>query len=737
MWIECPLSSSGETIWLEGFQAPNGKNMTPPKNLPVESPKSTPSAPNVKTGRDPSTSGVGLLDEVVSKSAVMTEAPSQEEEPSLQEKVKTLIIGKPHDLRDRKVFQHIALAAFFAWVGLGADGLSSSCYGPSEAFINLKEHTYLAVFLAAATIVTVLVISACYSHIIEVFPSGGGGYLVASKLLGERVGLVAGSALFVDYVFTITVSIAAAGEALFGLFPAHGAAWKLPAEVAAIVLLTLLNLRGVKESVKVLLPIFLLFLLTHIVLVFGAVGLHVGDLGGVVSTVSSGLQADLANPAIGMLGLLTIFLYAYSLGAGTYTGIEAVSNSMAVMQEPRVATGQRTMLYMAISLALMAGGLLLAYLLLRIEPAHGKTMNQLLTERFVADVGLGTGAAGKAFILATILSEGALLVVAAQAGFIGGPRLMANMALDSWMPHPFQNFSERLATHNGVMVMGLCAIGALLATGGNVHALVIMYSINVFLTFSLSMLGMCKYWVKIRHRHPLRARRLTLFVCGALLCVSILCVTVFEKFFSGGWKTLAVTGGVIVLGLLIRRYYRGVSARLKKLNEIMTHVPPQGNASPPAPDPNDPTAVVLVGGYNGLGMHTLLNAYRFTPGYFKNVLFISVGVVDSGSFKGAETLDELREHTEKSLGKYVDVVRGWGVPSKSYMAIGTDAVEELEKLCVHILKEYPRTVFFAGQLVFQKDTWYQRILHNQTAFALLRRLQWDRVPMVILPTRVQ
>jgi hypothetical protein len=270
-----------------------------------------------------------------------------------------------------------------------------------------------------------------------------------------------------------------------------------------------------------------------------------------------------------------------------------------------------------------------------------------------------------------------------------------------------------------------------------VTELVIMYSINVFLTFSLSMVGMCKYWTKVRHRHPLRTRRLTLFVCGAVLCISILGVTIYEKFYSGGWKTLAVTGVVVALGLLIRRYYRTVTARLTKLNEIMTQVPSRGTSTPAPPDPGAPTAVVLVGGFNGLGMHTLLNAYRFAPGYFKNMLFISVGVVDSGSFKGAETLDELRQHTEESLGKYVDVVRGWGVPSKSYMAIGTDAVEELEKLCVHVLKEFPRTVFFAGQLVFQKDTWYQRLLHNQTAFALLRRLQWDRVPMVILPTRVQ
>src|SRR5437773_8499540 len=133
------------------------------------------------------------------------------------EKLRDLVIGAPLDPLSQKTRQHISLAAFLAWVGLGADGLSSSCYGPSEAFGHLHEHYHLAIFLALATMFTVWVISACYSHIIEVFPSGGGGYLVASKMLGSRFGVVSGSALVVDYILTVTVSIAAAGDALLGL----------------------------------------------------------------------------------------------------------------------------------------------------------------------------------------------------------------------------------------------------------------------------------------------------------------------------------------------------------------------------------------------------------------------------------------------------------------------------------------------------------------------------------------
>ena len=137
----------------------------------------------------------------------------------------------------------------------------------------MTDIDYLAIFLALAIAATVFIISACYSHIIEEFPSGGGGYLVASKLLGRRVGVVSGCALLVDYVLTITVSIAAAGDALFGLMGTEwfDSEWKLYAEFAAIVVLIVLNLRGVKESVQILMPIFLLFLLTHFILIVGSV----------------------------------------------------------------------------------------------------------------------------------------------------------------------------------------------------------------------------------------------------------------------------------------------------------------------------------------------------------------------------------------------------------------------------------------------------------------------------------
>jgi len=662
-----------------------------------------------------------------------------EEQPTLPERLKTLLIGKPRDLADKSLFRHVSLVAFLAWVGLGADGLSSSCYGPPEAFKNLGEHSYLAVFLAVAIAGTVFIIAGCYSHIIEEFPSGGGGYLVASKLLGQRTGVVSGCALLVDYVLTIAVSIASAGDALFSLLPQEWWGLRIYAEAALILTLIVLNLRGVKESVQILVPIFLLFLVTHFVLIVGSISLHLPSVGERATDIYREVGAGIRNPQLGLGGMLLLLLHAYSLGAGTYTGLEAVSNSMPVIREPRVANAKRTMRYMAVSLAFTAGGLIIAYLLLRIEAPKGedKTMNFLLTDRFVADTGMQGWWLGPLFLFLTLISEGALLIVGAQAGFIDGPRVLGYMAHDSWMPHWFANLSDRLATHNGILLMGAAALGALVATGGDVGTLVIMYSINVFVTFSLSMVGMSLHWVKLRRENPLWRKRLALFLVGAVLCASILAVTVVVKFREGGWVTIGVTGVCIGLSFLVHRYYMRVGAKLKVLDETLGRMVTSGEPNMAPPDPGKPTAVILVGGYSGLGIHTMLNVVRFAPDYFKNFVFVSAGVVDSGNFKGSGAVEELAKHTQTSVDRYVDLARRLGVPAAGFCSVGTDAVDELEELCTKVVKQFPKSTVFAGQLVFQKDSWLQRLLHNQTALALQRRLQWTGIPMVILPTRVR
>src|SRR5947207_33147 len=221
--------------------------------------------------------------------------------PTGWQKFKRILLSGPKDMQDPHLFHTLSLAAFLAWVGLGADGLSSSSYGPEEAFKNLGEHQYLAIFLALATGFTVLIISAAYTKIIEHFPFGGGGYIVTARLIGPRAGVVSGAALLIDYVLTCTTSVAAGGEAIFSNFPQEWHHWKLPVELVAIAVLTVLNLRGVKESIRVLMPIFVTFLVTHALLIAVGVGFHLGRAGEVARSVSSGLSRDLST--MGFVGL--------------------------------------------------------------------------------------------------------------------------------------------------------------------------------------------------------------------------------------------------------------------------------------------------------------------------------------------------------------------------------------------------------------------------------------------------
>ena len=655
-------------------------------------------------------------------------------------RMKRVLLGRKRELHPQ-VFHKVSLIALLAWVGLGADGLSSSAYGPEEAFRTLGAHTYLAMALAVATAFTVLVISYAYSRIIEQFPLGGGGYVVASRLLGQRAGVVSGCALVVDYVLTISISIAAAGDAIFSLLPpawsggvALGVPDKLVVEFAAIAFLILLNLRGVKESVIALAPLFLTFLVSHAILIGGVILGRAGDIPAVFQEVRDGFGQGLHAPplGLGLAGMLALFVRAYALGGGTYTGIEAVSNGLSIMREPKVQTGKRTMALMAVSLAVTAGGLILAYLLVHATPAPGRTMNAVLASRFAG----GWGGIGAAFVLITLLSEALLLIVAGQAGFIDGPRVMANMAVDSYLPHRFSQLSDRLTMSYGVLLIGGASLLALVYTGGDVTHLVVLYSINVFLTFSLSELAMCRFWVRERKKHATWRKHISVHLVGLTLCLFILTVTVYEKFGEGGWVTLALTGGLIAGCFLIRRHYRLVHDNLRRLDGILGALPAGSASGPRALDPAAPTAVLLVGGYAGLGIHSLLSVERLFPGYFKNFVFVSVGVIDSASFVNVEAVEEVRDRTAADLRRYVGLATGLGLAADSRMAVGTEAVATAANLCGQIAREFPRCLFFAGKLIFQRERWYQRVLHNETAYQLQRRLQFAGLNAMVLPVRI-
>ncbi len=652
--------------------------------------------------------------------------------------LRNLFLGRARSLSDHSIFHKVSLVALFAWVGLGADGLSSSSYGPEETFKALGANHHLAIFVALASVVTIIAICASYSQIISLFPAGGGGYLVASKLLSPAAGVVSGSALLIDYVLTITISVASGADALFSLLPTQYLEWKLAFAVAGIVGLTLLNLRGVRESVMLFVPVFFVFVGTHAFVIIYALVSHASGIGGIATATAH--EVHTVSSQLGVFGLLALLLKAYSMGAGTYTGIEAVSNGLPILREPRVQTGRRTMVYMGASLAITVAGLLLAYLLYRVEPAEGKTLNAVLFEKLTA---AWAPSAGSGFVWVTLASEAALLLIAAQAGFLDGPRVLANMALDRWFPTRFAHLSDRFVTQNGILLMGAAALAMLVLTRGSVALLVVLYSINVFITFSLSQLGMVIHWWRQRRTEAQWKRKLAINGFGLALTTFILISLTAVKFFEGGWVTLLVTGVLVAAAFAIKRHYQNVAVQLRRLDSLV-EVPASNLrlatiSAPRAADGIDPharTAILLVNGYNGLGLHTVLSLPRLFGDTFKNLVFISVGSVDAGNFKGAAELEALRTHTANEAERYAAWAREHGYGSATFTGLGHDVTDEVMRLANEARAAFPNSVFFAGQLLFAKETRLTRLLHNHTATTLQHHFFAAQLPFVVLPIRV-
>jgi amino acid transporter len=661
---------------------------------------------------------------------------------SLAYKLKCLIIGDPIDPTNKKAFHGITLAAFFAWVGLGSDGLSSSSYGPEEAFLALGNHTHLAILIAIASAITVFLISASYSQLIEVFPSGGGGYLVASKLISPTAGMISGCALIIDYVLTITISIASAADAVFSFVPEQYQGYKLGFSLGALILLTVLNMRGAKETVMPLVPIFMVFVVSHAFAILYALGTHLLDFPAVASETAT--QVSRTHSELGLWGMAFLLMRAFSMGAGTYTGIEAVSNGLSILREPKVKTGKRTMVYMAVSLAFTVFGLTLAYLLFKVGHVPGKTLNAVLFERITAD---WPGSSGRWFTYVSLVSEALILLAAAQAGFMGGPRVLANMALDKWFPTRFSLLSDRLVTQNGIFIMGLASVATMLLTKGSVKYLVVLYSITVFVTFVLSQLGMVLYWLKNRNELAHWRRKLAVNTLGLLLCSFILVVVTVLKFTQGGWITLVITGALIALAVAVKGHYNFVEKVLKRMDNLVAIAKTKdsgtlpklmgGNgAAEPKYDPKAKTAVLLVNGFNGIGLHSLLAIIRMFGGIYKNIVFVEVGVLDAGSFKGVEEVENLQKHVRMELDQYVEFVKRNGIYAEGIMNLSPDVVVGTGEVAAQVIERFPQAIFFMGQLVFPEETMFSRLLHNNTVFAVQRRLYHKGIPFIILPIRI-
>jgi len=247
------------------------------------------------------------------------------------------------------------------------------------------------------------------------------------------------------------------------------------------------------------------------------------------------------------------------------------------------------------------------------------------------------------------------------------------------------------------------------------------------------------HWWQERATDPFWLRKLAINGFGCTLTTAILIALTWEKFFEGGWITIVITGVLIGAAYACKRHYLGVGAHLRRLDAIVEAADFESPGHTPAtgtPNPRARTAVILVNGYNGLGLHTLLHVPRMFGDTFRNYAFIQVGAVDAGNFKGAADIESLRTHTADEAGRYVTWAQKRGYGGAGYTAVGHDLIGEVMTLARQAAQNHPNHVFFAGQLLFSRETRLTRWLHNHTVFTLQRRFFLANLPFVILPIRV-
>jgi amino acid transporter len=474
-------------------------------------------------------------------------------------------------------------------------------------------------------------------------------------------------------------------------------------------------------------------MITHVILILYAFGTHLTSFPALASNTIA--DAHDVSSSLGLTALLFIILHSYSMGAGTYTGIEAVSNAMPILREPKVKTAKRTMRLMAISLSFMVIGLMISYVIYSVVPVSGKTLNAVLFENVTSG-----WAFGKYFVLLTLISEGVLLFVAAQTGFLDGPRVLANMSLDRWVPTRFATLSDRFITQDGILMMGTSSMVLIILTQGSVDTLIVLYSIAVFITFALSQAGMVRHWWNSKGKVEDWKKKLWINGIGLIMTTFILISVVSVKFSEGGWITLLIlavfAGGMMV----IKGHYNYAGTLIKKLDKIVPvacskYNMPEiiENIDKSKFNPEKKTAVLLVNGFNGLGLRSLSSIFKLFGTTYKNYIFVTIGVIDVGVFKGIEEIEALKSHVEKDANRYVDFIKGYGYHGEFYTSIGTDVVEEVEKLSPQIMQKFPNAVFFGGQLVFPHDYILAKWLHNFTVFSSQEKLYTKGIPFIILP----
>jgi amino acid transporter len=604
------------------------------------------------------------------------------------------MVGRPiasSDADHQRLNKTTALAVF------SSDAISSTAYATQEILIvtalatgsSLARGLDVLVPISIAVAILLAIVATSYSQTIHAYPSGGGSYVVSRENLGERASLVAGASLLVDYILTVAVSICAGVRAITSIPAFQGLVdWRVAMGVAAIVFITLMNLRGVKESGR----IFAVPTYVYIIVLAALVGLGLGRslfdwFGGIDRIDFHSVESEGLRESGESLGVFLI-LKGFSSGAVALTGVEAISNGVPAFRRPESRNASITLTWMAVIL----GSLFFCVSLLasRLHPIPSEAGESVFSQ-----MGRHVFGEGPVYLLLQFATAG-ILLLAANTAYADFPRLSSLIARDGYLPRQLSNRGDRLVFSNGVLVLAAAAIALVVIFGGNESRLIPLYAVGVFTSFSLSQAGMVRHHLK--EREPRWRLHLSINAVGAFATTVVLGVVAYTKFRSGAWVSIVVVLVIIFFFRAVKGHYAKVAAGLRISPDYR-------------PRRMNHTVIVLVGNLHRGTLEALAYAKSLAPNHLVAVTVVS----DEDEERRIQD-----QWAERGLDVSLDIVHS------PYRELATPILRYIDEL--DALWENDIVTVVLPEFVVQG--WFSQLLHNQTALLLKARLLFRKHTVV-------
>lgn len=544
--------------------------------------------------------------------------------------LKKWFIGRP--LKSGAEGEGGLLGKMQALAMLSSDALSSIAYGPEQVILVLMTVSAGAIWWSIPIGIVVLVLLASltisYRQVIHAYPQGGGAYMVTSENLSPKAGLIAGGSLLVDYMLTVAVSVSSGADAITSAIPSFHP-YNLHISILLVLLLMLMNLRGLRESAtSLMIPVYLFIVSTIALIGYGVIQILTGHL-------AYNATAHVGQTISGVS--IILLLRAFTSGSASLTGVEAISNSVPFFKKPKAKNAASTLTIMALILGIMFAGITFLNYWVGVVPAKGVT-----TLAQMAQAILGNSPVGQAFFYVFQLSTALILAVAANTGFSAFPMLAFNMAKNKYMPHMYMEKGDRLGYSNGILTLAIGAIVLLLIFDGQTESLIPLYTIGVFIPFALSQTGMVIHWKRQYQKGFLKYSLAN--ILGAAICYGIVLILLLFRL-SEIWPFFPIIGLLLWMFLSIRNHYDKVAAQLR-LGRKIEKTNYAGN-----------TVIVLVGNVTQVSV----GAMSYANSLGNDVIAMHVSTEET-KVKDAEVAEEFKHYFphirfENVMTSYRDIIQ--------------------------------------------------------------------------------